>query len=339
MVRNTIRYGVLFLTVMLSAFFLACPPIEPLPTSCLEDGTSGAAHWGERELIFQSGFEPSTEIIEVNSASDDIVGNDLSMPELGDWEVDLEGHESIGSFKIFYADGNSSQRSSTLIPDPEDPDNQVLEFRLRHPNEPNTFGADKGRIQFGVNNNVELYALSYEVRFRLEDGIQQLEQYEAPITWFTLAEFWNNGANQPYPFRITINLNKESGEGEPFHWHMHAQERISKGNWNTLWEAESLTTPVQYNEWNMLRVDIQEGCEEHGWFRVRIIDKNNIMHTVFDAQNTTQHHNDPRPDGFVSFNPLKLYTSGTYVDWVREAGHNLVILWDDLKLYRGVDAR
>ena len=34
-----------------------------------------------------------------------------------------------------------------------------------------------------------------------------------------------------------------------------------------------------------------------------------------------------------AFNPMKLYTSKELVDFVRDRGKNLVVLWDDFKLY------
>ena len=95
----------------------------------------------------------------------------------------------IGSFQIYYADGNSSQRSTALIEDPENPDNQVLEFRLQKANELQLTGADKGRIQFGFNNNEELYSLSYSTKMRFQEGFSLLPQHPDAITWLTVAEF------------------------------------------------------------------------------------------------------------------------------------------------------
>jgi hypothetical protein len=312
--------------------------IEVNEYSCLLDGRSTTEQWNgdftERRLLFQSGFENNISIEEQSSAADDIIGEDVSVSELGDWELDLE-KEPIGSFQIFYSDGNSYQRSSQLVEDPLNSNNQVIEFRLHEANEQHITSANKGRIQFGLNNNHDLFAFSYSVRIKLEDGFVALTEQENKLTWLTLAEFWNNNANKAYPFRITLNLNKEEGVGQDLFWHVHAQTKESKGVWNNIWEAEAKDVPVSLSEWMTLMIDIKEGCEDTGWFRVRLIDEQGIEYTIVDKVGIMQHPNDPTPDGFVSFNPLKLYTSEKTINWVRENGSDLVVLWDDFELYQG----
>lgn len=326
-----IRLGLLLL---LSAPGAACTAGPPSAQSCLADEPAPAVSAMERapELIFQSGFEAGTEIVRHEPSFDRIVGDDTSVPERGDWEADLQEHPAIGSFRIFYSDGNDSQRRTTLVDDPAAPGDQVMEFRLMRANEPHV-GPDKGRIQFGVNNNVDLQGFSYQVRIRLEDGFDELNQVEDRITWMTLAELWNNGANQAFPFRITLNLNKERGAGEPLYWAAHAQIRRSKGDWEDQWKITAPDVPLPIGEWATLRVDVAEGCGEHGWFRVVLTTEDGLDHTIVDRRDLTQHPNDPHPDGFGSFNPLKLYTGQALVDHVREQGANLVVLWDDFALF------
>ena len=135
--------------------------------------------------------------------------------------------------------------------------------------------------------------------------------------------------------RITININKEEGIDAPLYWHMHAQNRISKGDWNTIWDGGDKTVPVPIQEWFTLHVDLQEGCAETGWLRVRITLDDGTEYTIVDETQITQHPEDPIPDGFGAFNPLKLYTSSQTIDWVRNNGEDLVILWDDFYLYQG----
>ena len=172
---------------------LSCStPEQPTTFSCILDGTSTVELWegayDTPKLLFQSGFEPDVEIARGEPEADDIVGNDRSVSSLGDWEQDLEA-PPLGTFQIFYADGNSNQRSTALIEDPENPQNQVIEFRLHKANEIHVTSADKGRIQFGFNNSTELYALSYSTQMRLEEGFGLLSEHEDKITWMTVAEF------------------------------------------------------------------------------------------------------------------------------------------------------
>lgn len=319
-------------------FLLSCSSsVEPNEYSCRSNGKSTSELWEKNNhptLLFQSGFEPDVTIVQGDEKSDDIIGVDSSMPAPNDWENDLEA-SPIGSFQVYYADGDSSQRSTALIEDPEDPNNQVLEFRLHKANELHLTSADKGRIQFGFNNNEELYALSYSTKMRFQEGFSLLPQHPDAITWLTVAEFWNNIANESFPFRITLNINKEDGIDAPLYWHMHAQNRIAKGDWNTIWDGGDKTVPVPIQEWFTLHVDLQEGCTETGWFRVRITLEDGTEYTIVDETQITQHPEDPIPDGFGAFNPLKLYTSSQTIDWVRNNGEDLVILWDDFYLYQG----
>ncbi len=307
--------------------------------SCLEQGLSTTAQWNGAQaattILFQSGFEDGVLIERESNQYSDIVGNDRSVATLGDWENDLE-KAPIGRFKLYFEDGSESERSAQLIEDPADANNRVLAFRLHQPNVRSLTSADKGRIQFGLNNNQALYALSYSVRMRFEEGFGLLQQHAERIRWLTLAEFWNNTANKSFPFRVTLNINKDEGIGKPLYWNMHAQTRSSPGDWTTLWHGADADVPVPINTWFTLHVDIQEGCAQSGRFRVRLEKEDGSEYTVVDAVNITQHPNDPAPDGFVSFNPVKIYTSAKVIDWVREQGEDLVVLWDDFMLYQGI---
>ena len=48
----------------------------------------------------------------------------------------------------------------------------------------------------------------------------------------------------------------------------------------------------------------------------------------------THNSKDPGPDGVSDFNPLKLYTSKSLIDFMRKNGKTLQIYWDDFKLWK-----
>ena len=60
------------------------------------------------ELIFQSGFEPGSEVVSRGSDAD-IVGLDLSVAEKGDWVNDFDDHPEVGNFNLQYQGGTDSQ--------------------------------------------------------------------------------------------------------------------------------------------------------------------------------------------------------------------------------------
>jgi hypothetical protein len=320
------------LIVCLTACSTAPPPSA---TSCLATAPTAPplALDRPRRLIFQTGFEANTQILRREAAFDKVTGKDLSVPEKGDWDADLVGHPNIGGTRIFYSDGDATQRKTTLVADPDSPANKVMEFRLIKANELHVIGASKGRIQLGISNNTQLRGLSYSVRIRLREGFDALSQYSGKISWMTLAEFWNNESNKAYPFRITLNLNKEKGANKPLFWGAHGQDKDDDGNWRDRWRVEVDDAPVPLDQWLTLSVSLAEGCKPHGWFRVVLTTANGAKHTLVDRRDLMQHPKDPRPNGVNAFNPMKLYTSKEFVDFVRDRGKNLVVLWDDFKLY------
>lgn len=80
-------------------------------------------------LVFQTGFESATEHVSATDTTapctDDLLGVDQSVSEKGDWENDLEGG-ALGVGHFCFGGGTPAQRGIALVPDPDDPDNQVL---------------------------------------------------------------------------------------------------------------------------------------------------------------------------------------------------------------------
>ena len=62
-----------------------------------------------------------------------------------------------------------------------------------------------------------------------------------------------------------------------------------------------------------------------GRFYLAVVTEDKAKHVIFDVRNTTHHPDDPAPDGFVQFNPLKMYTHRKNVDRVRQCGGALKI--------------
>lgn len=291
-------------------------------------------------LIFQTGFEPNTKIIPKDASYDRIEGRDLSVSSRGDWQADLKGSANIADVRLYYAAGNQSQRKASLVPDPDNASNQVLSFRLERANELHTIGVSKGRIQLGLSGLTGMTSWQMEARLRLGSGVEALRQYDRKIDWFTLAEFWNNEANKAYPFRITLNLNKDApitgGTGDlPLFWGLHGQTKQGKGDWKDQWRIEARNVPVPFNAWVTLRISMVEGCGPTGRILVTLTTDDGTRHVIADRTDWMHHPRDPKLDGFNALNPLKLYTSKALVDFAREAGAPLEVWWDDFKLVQG----
>jgi len=280
----------------------------------------------ELQVRFQSGFDGSVEVTDRTSKDASIIGSETGT-EHSNWDSDLDGGTPFGSAKIFFEDGDSSQRDARMVEDPEDSANRVMEFWIGEPHVPN-LPQPKARIQLGLRDNESLHVFRYSVRVRLAEGFSALESWDKGIHWLTLAEFWNNAPGESHTFRVTLNLNKEL-DG-PLQWNSHAQTQATDGgSWTDVWESRNSMAPVPLDRWFSLEVELREGCAEDGLYRVDLVEDDGTRHEVMSIRGATHHPNDNNPDGFRNINPLKLYTSGELVNFVQSEGHSLRVLWDD----------
>jgi hypothetical protein len=297
-------------------------------------------------LVFQSGFEDQTQHLFIDTpgvpCTDDLIGRDDSVPAPNHWVNDLEGGV-FGNFHFCFGGGDRSQRTIDLVADPDNPSNQVLHGRIIEPGEvvdddeiacnDDAPGARKARIQAVLRNNPNLQRIDYQLRIRLgENALAAIKSQSQPINWLTIGEFWNNQSAEDGSFRITLNLLKDSGANQPFHFGLKSDKQPDGGSgWTTVWDVQSEgETPVEVplGEWFTLRVTIIEGNATTGRVIVRMTDSQNVVRTIGDITNWT-YSPDGSPDGFKDVNPLKLYTSGTLMCALKDAGLPLDIWWDD----------
>jgi hypothetical protein len=73
------------------------------------------------ELVFQSGFEGTCEIVPLVASQHDIIGKDTTLREKNDWVEDLEKQAGITTFRFDYTGGDISQRFVRIVPEPGNP--------------------------------------------------------------------------------------------------------------------------------------------------------------------------------------------------------------------------
>lgn len=78
----------------------------------------------------------------------------------------------------------------------------------------------------------------------------------------------------------------------------------------------------------------KEGNASSGRFSMAVTPEGGVRRTIFDVTNYTHHPSDPAPDGMKHYNPMKLYTSNTVIDHVRNNGGVLQVYWDDLEIWK-----
>lgn len=284
-------------------------------------------------LIFQSGFEGSTRIIEQESKSANIVGNDNKLNQLSDWEKDLGSHLNIGYFNFQYQGGEKSQRLAEIVPEPRNPANKVLKFWIKEPN----VNPKKGRVQANVYNNTDIKELRYSVRLFLPGDINAVKSAPFEVKWLTLMEFWNNAnwREEDYQFRISVNLQKPGKETGSLHIGVKGQVYdVAADKWKKpyLWDFTNTSFVVPVEKWMTIDVLFVEGNAKTGRLKISITPDGEPTTVVHDIKNYTHHPDDPAPDGLSHFNPLKLYTSDEVINHVTKSGKLLSVYWDDFKL-------
>lgn len=318
----SVQLGIFVL--LFSALSAACKlPSINCGVPCTQEG-------GE---IFRTGFT-GTEIGPENNATIAPTGSDPDQPVLGTWKT-FTDHPNIGTARINFADGDPAQRTAAIVADPNPlvSDNDVLMFRIFEPHQREGTRM-KARVQLDIGGNTCITEVRQSVRLFLDPELDILPQWNEQFGWFLLFEFWNNGdwTGERFPFRVTVNLRKDApGPVEHLYFNVKGD---SKNNcnyckWQRLWDYTGTDFPVPFGSWMEIELSIREGDSESGRFIMAVTPDGGERHVVFDITGTTQHPDETCPDGFTHLQPLKLYTSGDLVEYVRESGRTVTVYWDD----------
>jgi hypothetical protein len=316
------KYLILLTSIL---FFISC---KKKSINCgLDCGTQ------TEELLFQTGFN-NTVLTNGDYKNVDFSGTDPDYLVKNDWDI-YKAHSKIGFVEIGYEDGDDSQRKASIVDDMDSIENKVLKYQIFEPHVKE--GSDlKGRIQLSVHDNNCIKELYQTVKLKLHPDLAYYEQRSDPLFWFTLFEFWNNGAwtKEKFPFRVSVNLNKKEGVGNPINFRVKSDfQKCRTCNWKEVWGETNTSFPLIYGEWMEIELYIKEGDEKNGRFYMAVTPNNGTKIVLFDIHNTTQHPKEKCPDGFTHFEAMKIYTSDDDINYMKEGNKELSIFWDDWKLY------
>jgi hypothetical protein len=290
----------------------------------------------EGELIFQSGFENSSTVIN-RGADADIIGVDKSLSAHNDWVKDLDENPLIGNFGLQFQGGDSTMRYAKIVSEPANPKNKVLHFWLNEPNVEHS----KGRIQANLYNNKGFKEFYQSVRMYLPADFNTVRTYSKEIHWLTIAEFWNNitwSQTVPYGFRITLGIGKPTTSESDLHFIIDAEDcqlfKDDRQKYTTIWAETNKAVAVLIGKWFTMEYYYKEGNRENGRYYMAITPAGGKKQVIFDIKNFTHNTTDPNPDGVTDFNPMKLYTSKDLIHYMHEQGKTLQIYWDDFKLWK-----
>lgn len=298
----------------------------------------------EGVLLFRSGFEPESRITHLGdpfTASDKIIGRDLSVPPPNDWVQDIDNSNQLGNFRVQYQGADTTRRLARIIPEPGNPDNRVLLFRI---NEPwvNQFGSHLARVQANIydtwpDSHMEgIRELYQKVRLYMHEDMEILKSYPHSIDWLTIFELWNNQTwdNVPYAFRITVGTGKPLPESRELYFMIEAEDYDTERGRMKIWNEMETGIPVPIGRWMTLEFYVREGNDETGRFYMAMTPEGGDKKVIFDVRNYTHNTEDPDPTGIKFWNPMKLYTSSHLTSFVRDHGKSLQVYWDDLEIWK-----
>lgn len=246
-----------------------------------------------------------------------------------------------GAIPLQYEGGTVMDRHAQVIADPANGLNNVLQFWLKEARVPGqTEGRYKGRIQLNLTKlNADLVYQRFRMYLHPDLGLYRA--YPQSNSWFTVNELWAGApwSGDAHPFRITLDIVKESGSGSPLRFaatgSVYAGGDPAAGIWQPTWRSVNRKFAVPVGEWLDMEIGYQQGNAQSGKFYLSVKRATDAAKTVvLNVKNWTYHPQAPRPVPLTHWQPLKLYTSSTIIDYIRERGGVAQIYWDDLKIWK-----
>jgi hypothetical protein len=237
---------------------------------------------------------------------------------------------------IFYEGGDPSGRFAKVIPDPTKSGNHVLHYWLKEAQvSSERKGRYKGRIQM-ILADLQWTEAYQRYRMYLHPDLKPYRSYPGESTWFTINELWFGASweGHPNPFRITLGIAKEKGVGKPLGF-LATGEIKEKGKWKPVWHSFNDKFEVPIGEWLDIEVGYKQGDKNTGRFYVAVKRTSDaVMTTIVDVHDWTYHPRAKKPVPMTQWNPLKLYTSSSIIDFIRNHGGATQIYYDDLTILK-----
>lgn len=298
------------------------------------DGGNDDEEPDKEELVFQSGFGGSTQILQRGTSSnDDITGSERDVPN-SSWDR-LKTDGDIRSVYFNYTGGTIQQRRAEITDDPTGVDNKVLRFWIREAYDASE-GQVKARVQLEFHNiqgGFKEFYQSVRVLFPAE-SFNALRNYPNTFDWLTISEFWNNewwDASEKHGFRISLSVRKpDSGADKDLYFGLTAEDM----GFVDVWNCNESRFKIPIGKWFRMDYYYREGDKNSGRFYMTVTPDGEEQQVVFDIRDFTHNTTDTSPDGVTAYNPLKLYTSHELMLYMKSQGIPLEIYWDDLKLWK-----
>lgn len=285
------------------------------------------------DLIFHSGFEGTTSLYSFTAQTTKITGIDQQVTAPNNWVTDFAPW--VGRFDFSFEGGDTTMRKVSIVPDPTNSSNKVLEYWLA---DANALNFTKGRIQANAADGNGMKEVYQKVRMYLSTDFNTIKTWDQESDWLTIFEFWNNKTwdNAPDPFRVKVTIAKPSASpNTSLNFRVTAQTyNPTNDAFSTKWTSTNTSYQVPIAQWVTMEYYFKEGNTLTGRFYLAITPDGGSKQVLFDINNCTHDPTINNPDGLTDFNPMKIYTSKELMDYMKSQGKILRIYWDDFELWR-----
>lgn len=255
----------------------------------------------------------------------------------------INGTGGINSHNLSlqYSFGTDKDRFAKVVPDPINPNNYVLKFNI------SSVGLEeRQRVQASFSSVPAIKEIKQCVRILFSSDMAVLGQYESPLNWLILAEWWNSaprGWNTPGVFRVSLRVVKDSGKNKHLFFKVDAQSvtyskqrpRIGTGAiFKTEWEKTNNKFEIPYNKWLTFEYHIKSGDRDSGLFYMAVTPDGGQKQVIFDLKCVTQSLEFESPRSFNFWSPMKLYSSKDIVHFMVQQNKALAVYFDNLKIVK-----
>jgi hypothetical protein len=185
----------------------------------------------------------------------------------------------------------------------------------------------RNRIQMNIYDlppKIDRLTSSFE--FSIDDGLDNFLKSNAQVQWLTLFEIWNDPGwkNKRYPFRISLNLHKDSEKNYLTPVVSGETKDNKTGEWIKEWDKR-LNINILTTELYSLNTTIN--LSEDKIFTLKLQDKSNTAY--FERRANLTHRKNKNDQNIWGLNPIKLYTSTSILELIKSKDASLSI-----KFYR-----
>ena len=289
-------------------------------------------------LLFNTGFEPDSRVVHRDdpfTSDDNIFGIDSSVLPPNDWNNNV----NLGRWNFQYQQGDTTQRKLRIVPDPVNPENNVLSFWVRD-QWVNAGGNTVGRIQANLRTSNDGYIngikeLYQKNKMFVHEDVAVFNNYRGTAKIFTFLEIWNNTGweGDPYRFRIALCIGKANEESGDIYFVVYGQDG-DRGYVN-VWKEINSNIPVPVGEWITMEYYMKEGDAQNGRFYMAMTREDGTKQEIFNVHNFTHNTKNPNPNGITFYNPLKLYiTNKDAMAFLKSHNKSIHLYFDDFEIWK-----